>query len=95
MNGYSYQHYRRWNSSQWTDKDVLRSNIADHLDNMRPSGLVALLDAAITAVNACNSGDWQQLISLPGGYTINGKNPVESGIIVANLHLDNFVDGVS
>jgi hypothetical protein len=77
------------------DVVVLRSAVADHLDNMRPSGLVALVDCALAAINACNSDRWFDDIELPGGWTINGSNTVESGLLVANLHLDAFLDGVS
>lgn len=89
MNGYSY-------ASRYTpvrDKaQQLRANVADHLDNMRPAGLIALTSAACAAIESCNLDRWDDMVQLPDGITINGKNRVPAGIVVANLKLDVFLD---
>lgn len=70
------------------EQDRLAEAIAWHLAyNFIPPQPPQLLEYCIEAVNACNNGKPNQVISLPGGGTVT------AGDLVENLRINDMIEG--
>lgn len=70
------------------DQNKLAAAIEWHLAyNFIPPQPPQLLEYAQQAVNACNNGKSNQVISLPGGGTVT------AGELVENLRLNDMIEG--
>ena len=70
------------------DQNKLAEAIAWHLAyNFIPPQPPQLLEYCIEAVNACNNGKSNQVISLPAGGTVT------AGDLVENLRINDMIEG--
>ena len=60
--------------------------------NMYPPIPQFMVQSAVAAINACNYGDYNEVIQLPHGVTYKGSEFVDAATFVEQHRLEGFVE---
>jgi hypothetical protein len=60
--------------------------------NCYPPVPLVMVDVAIEAINHCNAGYFNEILSLPDGITYQGKDSARAYKIIENFRLDAWID---